>query len=97
MITKRRALLPVLVLVFGLAACGGGGESDEARAAVVQMLERLGNGRNLAECIAEQLDGIYTEEDLQPLIDARGDFSTVDFVLLENLVKAEIACTPDDG
>lgn len=61
------------------------------------MLERLGYGPILADCMVEQLEGVYTEEDLQPLIDGRGDYSGVDFVLLENLVKAEMACEPDDS
>lgn len=94
---KRRALIAVLTLVLALTACGDDGESSEERAAVVQMLERLGNGRTLAECMAEQFGGVYAEEDFQPMIDARGDFTSVDFELLEDIVNAQTRCTEDDS
>lgn len=94
-ITKRKALIAVFALIFSLSACGDPGESPEDKDAVVQMLERLGHGRAVAECMAKEFDGKYKEADLQPLIDARGDFTTVDFDLVEDLVNARTACTSD--
>lgn len=90
---KRRALIAVSALALALSSCGGGGESDEQREAVVGMLERLGRSRIVAECIAEEWDGMYTQQDLQPMIDARGDMSNVDFQLIEDLVSAEADCS----
>ncbi|NND02259.1 MAG: hypothetical protein HKN91_05680 [Acidimicrobiia bacterium] len=94
---KRRALVPILSFALIVGACGDEGETPEQREGVVQMLERLGKSRILASCITEQLDGTYTAEDLQPMIDSRGDFSTVDFQLLEDLVLAERKCNEDDS
>lgn len=84
-----------MTLALTLTACGGGGPSVEDRDQLVQMLERLGNGRNLSECIADEFEGVYVAEDMQPMIDARNDFSTVDFQLLEDMGKARKACQPD--
>lgn len=94
---KRRALIPLLTLALALGACGGDGESEADREAVVQMLERLNKSRIMASCIADQWDGEYAAEDLQPMIDARGDFSSVDFQLIEDLVLAEQECSRDDS
>ncbi len=93
---KRRALVPILSLALVSGACGGGGESPEDREAVVQMLERLNKSRILALCIADDWDGQYTAADLQPMIDARGNFGGVDFQLIEDMVLAEQKCTKGD-
>ena len=89
---KRRALISVSAIALALSACGGGGESDADREAVVQMIERLGQSRQVAECMAEEWDGEYVAEDLQPMIDARGDMSTVDFQLIEAFTTAQSNC-----
>ena len=95
---KRRALVPILSLALAFGACGGDGESEEEREAVVQMLERLNKSRILALCIADEWDGLYTAEDLQPMIDARGAFSgDVDFELIEDMVLAERKCAKEDS
>lgn len=94
---KRCALVPILSLALVVGACGGDGESEEEREAVVQMLERLNKSRILASCIADEWDGLYTAEDLQPMIDARNDFSGVDFELIEDMVLAEQKCAKDDS
>lgn len=78
-------------------ACGGGGESDADRAAVAEMLERLGRSPVVADCMDEELDGAYVADDFQPLIDARDDYGNVDYLLLEAIVLAERACGEDDG
>lgn len=93
--TKRRALIPMLTLALALTACGGDGVSQEDREELVQMLERLGNGRILAQCVADEFEGVYEAADMQQMIDARNDFSTVDFLLIEDYVKAQKACAPD--
>lgn len=94
---KRRALVPILSLALIVGACGDDGEAAEQREQVVQMLERLNKSRILAICIADQWGGEYTPEDLQPMIDARGDFSSVNFQLIEDLVVAEQECGKEDS
>lgn len=89
---KRRALVPILSLALVVGACGDAGESAQEREAVVQMLERLNKSRILAVCIADEWNGLYAAEDLQPMIDSRGDFSTVSFQLIEDIVVAERDC-----
>ena len=90
---KRRALLAVLAFVLALTGCGDDGETDEQREAVVQILERLGKSRVLSECIAEEWEGLYVADDLQPLIDSLRTNETVDFKLVEDLVSAEATCS----
>jgi len=94
---KRRALVPILSLALIVGACGDDGEAEAEREQVVQMLERLNKSRILALCITDQWDGEYAPEDLQPMIDARGDFSSVNFQLIEDLVLAEQACAKKDS
>ena len=93
---KRRALVPILLLALVVGACGDDGEAEAQREQVVQMLERINKSRILASCIADEWDGQYTAEDLQPLIDARNDYSSVDFDLIEDLVLAEQECSKKD-
>lgn len=90
----KRLLTSALAVGLALTACGGDGGA-ELRAEVTQMLERLGRGPNLAECIAERFDGKYAAADFQPMIEARGDLSAVNFQLTEDLVLAERACLED--
>lgn len=94
---SRRAIIPVLLVALSLAGCGDDGESAEEREIVVQMLERLGYGRNVSECMAEEFDGAYGQEDLQTMIDARGDFGTVNLQLVEDVSVALSECTSSDG
>ena len=94
---NRRVLIPVIALALVLTACGDAGESEEERAEVVQMLERLRYGRNLARCMAEQFDGDVTIEQLQSVIDARDDLSAIDFELTETMVRARTTCEEDDS
>jgi ABC-type glycerol-3-phosphate transport system substrate-binding protein len=96
--TKRsRFTLWALALALVLAACGGDDESEASRAAVAEMLERLGRPPAVAHCMADEFDGTYGAGDFQPVIDARGDYATVDFQLLEDMVVAERDCTEDDS
>lgn len=97
MIKKSRLLVSAVVLALAATACGGG-ESDEDRAALMEMLARLSKGPNLAECMVEEFDGEYTAEDLEVIVNARGNLTTVDFSLVEAMVVAERNCTEtDDG
>ena len=97
LVTRTRRLLTTAVaLALALTGCGDDGESPEERAEVVRMLERLTYGRNLSECMADEFDGEVTIEQLQSVIDARGDLSGVDFELTETLIRARDACE-DDG
>jgi hypothetical protein len=92
--TKRsRFTIWALALTLPASACGGGGESDADRAATAEMLERLGRPPVVAECMVEEFDGKYEAADFQPLIDGRGDYSMIDFQLLEDVAVAERACT----
>jgi len=92
--TKRsRFTIWALALTLLAAACGGGEESEADQAATAEMLERLGRPPAVAKCMVEEFDGAYEAADLQPLIDGRGDYSMVDFQLLEDMVVAERACT----
>ena len=61
------------------------------------MLERLSYGRNAAECMAAEFDGEVTIEQLQSVIDARGDLTKVDFELTETIIRARDDCEPDSG
>ena len=79
------------------AGCGGGGESDVDRAAIAEMLQRLGRSPAIARCMVAEFEGTYVAEDFQPLIDGRGDYGKVDFQLLEDMVTAERRCTEDDS
>ena len=93
---KIWALAWALPLALLAAGCGGDGQSDTERAAVGEMLERLGRSPLGAECMVEEFDGTYEAADFQPLIDARGDYGNVDLQLLEVMVLAERKCTDDD-
>jgi len=93
---RRRAAIPTIALaiILVLAACGGGrGESAEERAAVVAMLERDGNSRGLAECMADEMDGAYSADELEEYVVAGSNVSTVNFELIEAVSVAKIACT----
>jgi hypothetical protein len=46
--------------------------------------------------MAEEFDGDVSVEQLQAVIDARGDLSGIDFELTETIVRAREACDPDD-
>ena len=96
-IRRRRALIPLLLIVLSLTGCGDDGESAEEREIVVQMLERLGYGRSVSECMADEFDGAYGQEDLQTMIDARGDMGTVNLQLVEDVSVALSECTSSDG
>ena len=95
MITPRRITAWVLALTLPASACGGGGPSDADRAAVGDMLERLGRSSVVAECMAEELGEDYEAADFQPLIDGRGDYTDVDLELLSDIVLAERDCAED--
>ncbi len=95
--TRRTRLTAwVAALAVATAGCGGGGESDADRAAVAEMLQRLGRSPAIARCMVAEFDGAYEAEDFQPLIDGRGDYGKVDFQLLEDMVMAERRCNEDD-
>jgi hypothetical protein len=99
LVTRTRRYLVVclaLALTLALTGCGDDGESAEERAEVVRMLERLSYGRNLAQCMADEFDGEVTIEQLQSVINARGDLSGIDFELTETMVRARVACEADD-
>ena len=51
----------------------------------------------MAECMVEEFDGEYEADDFQPMIDARGDFTGVDLILLENMTTAERECTDEES
>lgn len=93
----RRLLITAVALALTLAGCGDDGETPEERAEVVRMLERLNYGRNAAECMADEFDAEVTIEQLQSVIDARGDLSGVDFELTETIIRARDTCENDDG
>lgn len=95
LIHRSRIAAWVLALALPAAACGGGGPSAAELDAVSQMLERLGRSPAVAECMAGELGEDYAADDFQPLIDGRGDYTGVDFKLLEDMVVAERACTDD--
>lgn len=92
----RRFLIASLALALALTGCGDDGESAEERAEVVRMLERLSYGRNASECMADEFDGDVTIEQLQSVIDARGDLSGIDFELTETIIRARDACEADN-
>ncbi len=97
-VSPRRGVVAAALLAAALVtACGGGGQSDEERAAVVEMLERLGRGPRLAQCMAEQFDGEVSVAELQTVIDARGDFTNVNFELVETIVVAEQDCSEEQS
>jgi hypothetical protein len=92
----RRFLSAAVAIALGLTGCGDDGESAEERAEVVRMLERLSYGRSAAECMAGEFDGEVTIDQLQAVINARGDLSGIDFELTETIVRARDACEADD-
>lgn len=94
---RLRFLVPLLILALTLVGCGDDGESPEQRAEVVELLERLAYGPRLADCMAEEFDGTVTAEQLQTVIDARGELANVDFELTETIVRARDACQEDEG
>jgi hypothetical protein len=95
MYTRSRIVAWALVLALPAAGCGGDGQSDADREAVAVMLERLGRSHLIAECMVDEFDGTYEAADFQPLIDGRGDYTSVDLVLLQDLTTAERKCTND--
>ncbi|MCP3976678.1 MAG: hypothetical protein GY720_19500 [bacterium] len=96
MIYKRRLVVSVVALALATTACGGSGESDEDRAALVERIQRLTSNRNVAECIADEFDGKYTIEDIDSIIAARGDLTGVNFELVEEMGSATLKCTEGD-
>ena len=94
--SRIRFGLPALALCLALSGCGDPGESPEERQEVIVMLERLGRTGPVAECMAEEFNGEVTIDQLQEMINARGDYSTLDLSLIERVFTAQAECTVSD-
>lgn len=97
MLTKRRLVVAAVTLALATSACGRGGESEEDRAALVERIQRLTANKKVAQCVADEFDGDYTIEDIDLFIAARGDLTTVDFGLVEDMSVARTKCTAGEG
>lgn len=96
MIFKSRLVVSFVALALATTACGGDGESEEDRAALVERVQRLTSNRSVAECVADEFDGEYTIEDIDTYIAARGDLTGVNFQLVEDMSTATRKCTESD-